>query len=313
MRFLIAAVAFGVFYALLNYRSLGRRAAFIAASVAVPILANGFRALGIVVLGNVLGSAEAAAADHIIYGWGFFSVVMLILVAAGMPWREAPFPASGLRPMPQAGKGLVWPALAVAGLCATGPAAAALLNRRSDAAGVSVALAFAAPPTCLADGPVASAGSETRVSFRCRDGEALTVTTISLPAHAPPDQLQRERLRLSVPLGAEDTSVSAPRNTPADAGRWSLYESREPDLIAAAASWVGGVPAEGGLAGRVRLAWDSLHGPSHIPLVIVVVPQLSAHPTSADRKRARELVEQFIELQPGLSSAVADATQVRGG
>ena len=310
LRFLIAAVAFGVFYALLNYRSPGRRAAFIAASVAVPIVANGFRALGIVVLGNVLGSAEAAAADHVIYGWGFFSVVMLILVAAGMPWREAPLPAPSRRPTSQAGTGLVWPALVVAGLCATGPAAAALLNRRADAAGVPVALALAPPPGCVADAPATSAGGETRIAFRCEDGEALTVTTIALPAHAQPDQLQRERLRLSVPLGAEDTSVSAVHNAPADAGRWSLYDSREPDLMAAAASWVDGVPAEGGLAGRLRLAWDSLHGPSHVPLVMVVVPHLSGRPTSADRSRARELVQQFIGVQRGLTPAVAAATQV---
>ena len=90
LRFLIASVAFGVFYALLNYRSPGRRALFIAASIIVPIIANGIRALGIVLLGHVLGSAEAAAADHLIYGWVFFSFVMLLLVAAGLPLREAP-------------------------------------------------------------------------------------------------------------------------------------------------------------------------------------------------------------------------------
>jgi len=46
LRFLIAAVAFGVFFALLNYRSPGRRVAFIIASVVIPIVANGLRALG---------------------------------------------------------------------------------------------------------------------------------------------------------------------------------------------------------------------------------------------------------------------------
>ena len=44
LRFLVAAVAFGVFYALLNYHSPGRRLAFIAASIVVPIVANGARA-----------------------------------------------------------------------------------------------------------------------------------------------------------------------------------------------------------------------------------------------------------------------------
>ena len=42
------------------------------------------------VLGAILGSANAAAADHVIYGWVFFSLVMLLLVAGGMPFREDP-------------------------------------------------------------------------------------------------------------------------------------------------------------------------------------------------------------------------------
>lgn len=52
LRFLIAAVAFGALYALLIYRSPGRRIAFMAASCVVPVIANGLRALGIVVLGT---------------------------------------------------------------------------------------------------------------------------------------------------------------------------------------------------------------------------------------------------------------------
>jgi exosortase len=94
LRFLIASIAFGVFFALLNYNSTGRRVGFIVASTIVPIIANGFRALGIVVLGNILGSAQAAAADHLIYGWFFFSFVTLLLVLAGLPFREVPPQAS---------------------------------------------------------------------------------------------------------------------------------------------------------------------------------------------------------------------------
>src|SRR5215218_3359752 len=77
LRFLIASIAFGVLYALLMYRSPVRRGVFILVSIVVPVIANGFRALGIVVLGHVLGSAEAAAADHVLYGWIFFSLVVV--------------------------------------------------------------------------------------------------------------------------------------------------------------------------------------------------------------------------------------------
>ena len=107
LRFLIASVAFGCLYAMLMYRSLLRRGAFILISIIVPIIANGFRALGIVVLGHIIGSAEAATADHLLYGWLFFSVVILLQIAFGLPFRQdhrqppMPAPAPAARPGPQ--------------------------------------------------------------------------------------------------------------------------------------------------------------------------------------------------------------------
>ena len=88
LRFLIASIAFGCLYALLMYRSPVRRGLFILASIIVPVVANGFRGLGIVVLGYMLNSAQAAAADHIIYGWVFFSFVILLLIVLGLPFRQ---------------------------------------------------------------------------------------------------------------------------------------------------------------------------------------------------------------------------------
>ena len=88
LRFLIASIAFGCLYALMMYRSPVRRGLFILVSIIVPVVANGFRGMGIVYLGYLLGSAEAAAADHLIYGWIFFSAVILILIALGLPFRQ---------------------------------------------------------------------------------------------------------------------------------------------------------------------------------------------------------------------------------
>ena len=88
LRFLIASVAFGVLYAVTIFRSPWRRAAFIAVACVVPIVANGFRGLGIVLLGHALGSAQAGAADHLIYGWVFFSFVIVLLALSGLPFRQ---------------------------------------------------------------------------------------------------------------------------------------------------------------------------------------------------------------------------------
>jgi exosortase A len=95
LRFLIASIAFGYLYAMLMYRSPVRRGLFMLASIVVPIIANGFRALGIVVLGHIIGNAQAAVADHIIYGWIFFSVVILLLIALGLPFRQDQRPRAG--------------------------------------------------------------------------------------------------------------------------------------------------------------------------------------------------------------------------
>lgn len=92
LRFLIASSVFGCFFALVMYRSFRRRIFFIILSITVSILANGLRALGIIVLAHLEGSAAAVEADHILYGWVFFTLVIMILIAMGMAFAEKPGP-----------------------------------------------------------------------------------------------------------------------------------------------------------------------------------------------------------------------------
>ena len=56
--------------------------------MAVPIAANGMRALGIIVLAHLEGSAAAVEADHVLYGWLFFTLVIIILIAIGMTFAQ---------------------------------------------------------------------------------------------------------------------------------------------------------------------------------------------------------------------------------
>lgn len=89
LRFLIASVAFGVFFAALMYKSRLRWIGFVALSVIVPVIANGFRAFGLLVLAELSGSTTAVMADHIIYGWVFFTFVTFILILIGMSFADA--------------------------------------------------------------------------------------------------------------------------------------------------------------------------------------------------------------------------------
>ena len=88
VRYLIASVTVGTIFAYLNYRSLKRRLIFVGVSIIVPVIANWVRAYMIVMLGHLSGNELAVGADHLIYGWVFFGIIILIMFAIGMRWRE---------------------------------------------------------------------------------------------------------------------------------------------------------------------------------------------------------------------------------
>ncbi|HEV8014148.1 MAG TPA: exosortase A [Stellaceae bacterium] len=88
LRFLIASIAFAAFFAMMVYRSWWRRAAFLALAAIVPIFANGIRAWGIIYLAHLTNDVTAVEADHIIYGWGFFSAIILLLIFIGIRFGD---------------------------------------------------------------------------------------------------------------------------------------------------------------------------------------------------------------------------------
>jgi len=88
INYLIASFTLGMLYAYLTYRSWHRRILFALASIVVPILANGFRAYMIVMIGHLSDMRLAVGVDHFIYGWVWFGIVMLLLFWVGSFWRE---------------------------------------------------------------------------------------------------------------------------------------------------------------------------------------------------------------------------------
>lgn len=164
LRFLTASVVLGCFYSYVVYRSWVRRIAFVGASVAVPILANGMRVFGIVALGYLSNNRLAAGVDHLVYGWIFFSLVIFVLFAAGWHWRELrtgglaelrPPPAlpsaasakggQGLRGHSSVRHGLLWGVAGVA-LVAVAPLSARLVNAGSSEAAVAISVPSVLPP-----------------------------------------------------------------------------------------------------------------------------------------------------------------------
>lgn len=90
IRYLIASLTVGTLFAYLNYVSLRRRLIFIVVSFLVPIAANWMRAYIIVMLGHLSSGKLAAGVDHLIYGWVFFGLVIMIMFMIGARWAEHP-------------------------------------------------------------------------------------------------------------------------------------------------------------------------------------------------------------------------------
>jgi exosortase A len=88
VKFLVAMVALGTLTAHLCFSSWRRRALFMAAAVVVPVLANGVRAWGTIFIAQSKGVEFAAGFDHIVYGWIFFALVMIALLAAAWPFFD---------------------------------------------------------------------------------------------------------------------------------------------------------------------------------------------------------------------------------
>jgi exosortase A len=88
LRYLIASLTVGFLYAYLTYRTAKRRVLFVVASLIVPIVANWLRAFTVIMIGHFSGMKYAVGVDHIIYGWFFFGVVIMLLFWIGSYWRE---------------------------------------------------------------------------------------------------------------------------------------------------------------------------------------------------------------------------------
>lgn len=248
LRFLIASIAFGALYAVTMFRSGWRRLVFIGVACVVPVIANGFRALGIVYAGHLIGSAEAAAADHVIYGWVFFSVVILVLALAGLPFRQAPAPVpAGVGLIPEASRG--WrPPL---GACLP------MLLAAAAAPGLGAALdnlAAATPPVVT-------------VQHLAAAGTPVTVTTTLLPARSNPARiLAAARDPALASLGGDiDTGIlDGPHH------RWMLLTDRNSGTVAAYMVVVDGTPMLGGLHDRLHMAADMLGRARTAPKAVTI-------------------------------------------
>lgn len=85
VKFLVAMATLGVLVCATRFRRWRTRAAFMAACVIVPMLANGVRAWATIFVAQYVGAEKATGFDHIVYGWVFFAIILAVLLGAA--WR----------------------------------------------------------------------------------------------------------------------------------------------------------------------------------------------------------------------------------
>lgn len=178
LRFLIATVTLGVLYSYMMFRKLHKAVLFLLACVAVPLIGNGLRCVGIITLAHFTNNEYGAGADHIVYGWGFNVAILLVLGLLGSMFRDEMPDKPQVRlnpPVPASRLALV--TLAAAGLLATGPALAAWHDNyfvRPDPAAITPVLS-----TDWRQGPLSS-------SWKPRFAGLDAQTTASLVPAADP-------------------------------------------------------------------------------------------------------------------------------
>ena len=88
VRFLIANLFVATVFAYLSYDKAWKWVLFFVLAVAIPIGANCIRAYGIMMLAHFTDNAIAVGVDHLVYGWVFFSLVMLLMLWAGSTFAD---------------------------------------------------------------------------------------------------------------------------------------------------------------------------------------------------------------------------------
>jgi exosortase A len=89
IRFLTTSLVVAVLYAGVMLRTWTRRILLALVGLLVPLMANGLRVFGIVILGEHTGDAASAYFHHVTYGWLFFFIVTLVLLGIGSLLRRS--------------------------------------------------------------------------------------------------------------------------------------------------------------------------------------------------------------------------------
>ena len=327
LRYLIASVMVGTLFAYLNYRTLRRRMVFVAFATVLPIVANWLRAYMIVMLGHYSGNTLAVGADHLIYGWVFFGIVMLALFMVGARWADAGNEDGtvAVGPSVQTISGTdapVWPAALVALVVLAAPG---LLLQRLDAQAAAAAPVrlqldvpdgWSAQPAAATDWRPAfeRARAELQNSYRKdqhevglhvayyrhQDYKSKLISSSNAIVHSGDKQWAR--------VGG-DTASAALGDQQLQLPVTELRAMASPDLSAARLRvwqfyWIGGQITTSPVRAKLYAAWHQLSGQGDDSVSVIVYARKSTdNGKETDELLARFLRDNWATIEAALQRA----------
>ena len=285
VRFLITSLVLGTLAAHLFFRSWRRRGLFMLLCLVVPILANGLRAYGIIMLAHLIDYRLALSVDHVVYGLIFLSLVLLILTGLGALFRDRwPQAETSMPVLPSVrtrlssslgafllavlllGAGKAWTRETTAPPTAPGTVELAALRPGSDWSPSGQSLAGWDPTFPGADtqllrtyqGPDSEVALFVAYYLYQRDGHEVIANQNSFAGKGRDKQVTRfERVEVDVANRRQvlrETLVQTPKGPRLV---WSWYE-------------IGGTPTISPIAGKFFEIWHTLSGGSRAASAVAV-------------------------------------------
>jgi EpsI family protein len=287
IRYLMASVLGGMLFSYFFFRSWKRRAAMVLLSVLVAIVGNWLRAYLIVMLAHVSGNELAAGVDHIVYGWLFFGLVIMVLFGVGARWAQRD-PAPGARPAgnPRSPplRLMAW-AMPVAALLAAWPAAHALYppapNSLPQLERIAALGSWRPGDDALPDWrPTYRPHALLHQSF-LRDGAQVGVFVAYYRNQRERDELVQSR---STVIGPDNLTwaVQRPRQVRVSAGTQQLdanaarTHSASGEWVVWQWYWIGGRPTADSYVAKAWLALNRLAGRGDDAAAVMVYTRASA-------------------------------------
>lgn len=324
VRYLIASLMVGTLFAYLNYKALWRRWIFVGVSIVVPVVANWVRAYMIVMLGHLSNNRIATGVDHLIYGWIFFGIVMLVMFWIGARWREESLPQpAGIRILPAGGMRGVgstasfWiVSLAIAVVTVAWPVVES--GTAQDARAGSVSLVPIEVPGWTSSANAVPLEPEYRepsglLRETLRRGDA--VVTLYVAYYRAQDVRRKLVSSENVLVRSEDPiwhrTSSASRNAVIGDAEHAITQTQlqgpgEQRLLAWQWYWIDGTITSNAAVAKALTAWSRLRGHGDDSAAIIV------YTSETDPQRAAETLQSFTrDAWRGLAAALHRAEQSR--